>query len=393
MEWHIPLSDIDFDTEEEQAVLQVIRSKWLTMGAVTQQFERELADYVGARHAIAVTNATAALHLACVAAGLGPGTEAIVPSLTFVATANAVRYTGAAPVFADIEGGHSLNISPDAIEACITPRTRAILVVHYGGYACDMPFILDIAGRYGLAVIEDAAHAIGSRLGERMLGTWGDVGCYSFFSNKNMTTGEGGMLVTDDDRLAERLRLLRSHGMTSLTWDRHKGHAWSYDVVDLGYNYRIDEVRSAIGRVQLKKLERNNQLRRELTALYHALLQESCPRVSLPFQKHPGISACHLLPILLPQGMDRTRFMEGMKARGIQTSIHYPPIHQFSAFQGAGGKQEQGLEITEALAAREVTLPLYPAMTEDHVCQVVDAVRESLEASESEPNSKQENLA
>ncbi len=138
-------------------------------------------------------------------------------------------------------------------------------MVHYGGYACDMPFILDIAGRHGLAVIEDAAHAIGSRFGERMLGTWGDIGCYSFFSNKNMTTGEGGMLVTDDDRLAERLRLLRSHGMTSLTWDRHKGHAWSYDVVDLGYNYRIDEIRSAIGRVQLKKLEHNNQLRRELT--------------------------------------------------------------------------------------------------------------------------------
>src|SRR5512147_2545346 len=175
MEWQIPLSDIDFGPEEEEVVLQVVRSKWLTMGAVTQQFEHELADYVDARHAIAVTNATAALHLACVAAGLGPGTEAILPSLTFVATANAVRYTGATPVFADIEGEDSLNISPDAIEACVTPRTRAILVVHYGGYACDMPFILDIAGRHGLLVIEDAAHAIGSRFGERMLGTWGDI--------------------------------------------------------------------------------------------------------------------------------------------------------------------------------------------------------------------------
>ncbi len=344
MEWHIPLSDIDFGPQEEEAVLQVLRSRWLTMGAVTQQFERELADYVDARHAIAVTNATAALHLACLAAGLGPGAEVILPSLTFVATANAVRYTGATPVFADIEGGDSLNISADAIEACLTPRTRAILVVHYGGYACDMPVILDIAGRYGLAVIEDAAHAIGSRFGERMLGTWGDVGCYSFFSNKNMTTGEGGMLVTDDDRLAERLRLLRSHGMTSLTWDRHKGHAWSYDVVDLGYNYRIDEIRSAIGRVQLKKLEHNNQVRRELTSLYHALLPKVCPQVALPFHKHPGTSACHLLPILLPEGMERTRFMEAMKARGIQTSIHYPPIHQFSAFQEAeqGNKGDRG---------------------------------------------------
>ena len=243
MQWRIPLSDINFGPEEEQAVLEVIRSRWLTMGAVTQGFEQELAEYAGVKHAIAVTNATAALHLACVAAGLGPGDEAILPSLTFVATANAVRYTGARPVFADVEGVDSLNISPAAIEARITPRTRAILVVHYGGYACDMPAILEIARRHDLAVIEDAAHAIGSRLDGRMLGTWGAIGCYSFFSNKNMTTGEGGMLVTDDDGLAEKLRVLRSHGMTSLTWDRHKGHAWSYDVVDLGYNYRIDEVR------------------------------------------------------------------------------------------------------------------------------------------------------
>ncbi len=378
MDWKIPLSDIDFGPEEEEAVLQVVRSKWLTMGAVTQQFEQETADYVDARHAIAVTNATAALHLACVAAGLGPGTEAIVPSLTFVATANAVRYTGATPVFADIEGPANLNISAESIEACLTPRTRAILVVHYGGYACDMPFILDLAGRYGLAVIEDAAHAIGSRFGERMLGTWGDIGCYSFFSNKNMTTGEGGMLVTDDERLAERLRLLRSHGMTSLTWDRHKGHAWSYDVVGLGYNYRIDEVRSAIGRVQLKKLEHNNQVRRERTALYHELLPKAVPTVGRPFEDHPGISACHLLPILLPEGLERTRFMEGLKSRGIQTSIHYPPIHQFSAFRGRGEERGPGLKMTEALAAREVTLPLYPAMTEANVRQVVQAVQESL---------------
>ena len=312
MNWRVPLADIDFGPEEEQAVLEVIRSRWLTMGAVTQGFEQELAEYAGVKHAIAVTNATAALHLACVAAGLGPGDEAILPSLTFVATANAVRYTGARPVFADVEGVDSLNISPAAIEARITPRTRAILVVHYGGYACDMPAILEIARRHDLAVIEDAAHAIGSRLGGRMLGTWGAIGCYSFFSNKNMTTGEGGMLVTDDDRLAEKLRVLRSHGMTSLTWDRHKGHAWSYDVVDLGYNYRIDEVRSAIGRVQLRRLEANNQVRRERTALYHELLQELCPAVGVPFQAHPGVSACHLLPVLLPEGTSREAFMEQM---------------------------------------------------------------------------------
>lgn len=378
MEWRVPLSDIDFGPEEVEAVQQVVHSRWLTMGAITQKFEQEFAAYTGARHAIAVTNATAALHLACVTAGLGPGDEVILPSLTFVATANAVRYTGATPVFADVEGEASLNISPQAIEACLTEKTRAILVVHYGGYACNMPAILAIAHKHGLFVMEDAAHAIGSQLNERMLGTWGQIGCFSFFSNKNMTTGEGGMLVTDDDQLAARLRLLRSHGMTSLTWDRHKGHAWSYDVVDLGYNYRIDEIRSALGRVQLQKLERNNQLRREKTLLYHQLLQELCPEIGIPFQEHPGVSACHLLPILLPSYTAREAFMEMMKSKGIQTSIHYPPIHLFSAYREQGFPASQKLENTESLTAHEVTLPLYPALSDADIKLVVEAVRASL---------------
>ena len=294
MEWRIPLSDIDFGPEEAAAVQQVVQSRWLTMGAVTQDFEKQFAASVGAKHAIAVTNATAALHLACVVIGLGPGDEAIVPSLTFVATANAVRYTGASVVFGDIESENWLDLSAESVEACLTPRTRAIIIVHYGGYPCDMPSILSIARKHGLRVIEDAAHAIGSDLDGKKLGTWGDVGCYSFFSNKNMTTGEGGMLTTNDDELADRLRLLRSHGMTSLSWDRFKGHAWSYDVVDLGYNYRIDEIRSSLGRVQLAKLEGNNARRRDLTALYHECLQELAPQVIVPFKVQRGRSACHL---------------------------------------------------------------------------------------------------
>jgi dTDP-4-amino-4,6-dideoxygalactose transaminase len=378
MNWRVPLSDIDFDEAEEAAVLEVVRSRWLTMGAVTQQFEQEFADYVRSRHAIAVTNATAALHLACVAAGLGAGDEVILPSLTFVATANAVRYVGATPVFADIEGEHSLNISPRAIQSCLSPRTRAILVVHYGGYPCDMPAILSIAEEHGLILMEDAAHAVGSALSGTRLGTWGDMGCFSFFSNKNMTTGEGGMLVTDDDRLAEKLRILRSHGMTSLTWDRHKGHACSYDVVELGYNYRIDEVRSALGRAQLRKLEHNNELRRQRTKLYHELLRELCPSVGLPFQAHPGNSACHLLPVLLPQGTPRQAVMEQMRARGVQTSIHYPPIHQFRAFRELTDSTRYDLGITENVAARQVTLPLYPGMSEADVTCVVEALRDAL---------------
>ena len=378
MNWHVPLSDIDFGPEEEEAVQQVVKSRWLTMGAVTQAFEREFAAYVGARHAIAVTNATAALHLACVASGLGPGDEAILPSLTFVATANAVRYTGAIPVFADIGGENDLNISVQEIEECITPKTRAIIVVHYGGYACDMPEILALAREHGLIVIEDAAHAVGSRLNGRTLGTWGQIGCYSFFSNKNMTTGEGGMLVTNDDLLAEKLRLLRSHGMTSLTWDRHNGHAWSYDVVDLGYNYRIDEIRSALGRVQLKKLSQNNRLRREKVSLYRGLLEEMCPEVMVPFEDHPGISACHLMPILLPEEVSREEFMGAMKEKGIQTSIHYPPIHQFSAYREMTHPISQSLAFTETMAAREVTLPLYPALPDDSIHLVVKTVQSSL---------------
>ena len=377
MDWRVPLSDLDFGLEESEAVQKVLDSRWLTMGAVTQQFEQEFAAYVGSRHAIAVTNATAALHMACIAAGLGPGDEAILPSLTFVATANAVRYTGATPVFADIVGETNLNVSAQSIEACITPRTKAILVVHYGGYACDMPAIMEIAEKHGLVIIEDAAHAVGSQLNGRMLGTWGQSGCFSFFSNKNMTTGEGGMLVTDDDPLADKLRLLRSHGMTSLTLDRHKGHAWSYDVVELGYNYRIDEIRSAIGRVQLSKLPKNNQIRCERTLLYHEMIRELCPAVVTPFQEHPGVSACHLLPILLPENVQREAFMSQMKTRGVQTSIHYPPIHLFAAYRDNTNVTD--LQNTNAIALREVSIPLYPALHERDVRFVVEVIRESLQ--------------
>lgn len=374
MQWKIPLSDLDFGPEEQTAVDAVLKSKWLTMGAVTEEFEQAFAAYVGAKHAIAVTNATAGLHLACVAAGLGAGDEAVLPSLTFVATANAVRYTDATPVFADIVGVDDLNVSYHAIEKSITDRTRAILVVHYGGYPCDMPSIMGLARERGLKVIEDAAHAVGSELGGIHLGVWGDLGVYSFFSNKNMTTGEGGMVVTNDNGHAQKLRLLRSHGMTSLTWDRHKGHAWSYDVVDLGYNYRIDEIRAALGKVQLAKLPANNEKRRHLTDVYRDAMQELAPRVTIPFALHAGTSAAHLLPALLPSGTDRSAFMEGMKAQGVQTSIHYPPIHTFTAYHGMA---QTSLPNTDGVAAREVTLPLYPAMKEEDVFFVVKAIAQT----------------
>jgi dTDP-4-amino-4,6-dideoxygalactose transaminase len=371
MEWRIPLADIDFDSQEEEAVMQVIKSRWLTMGAMTQAFEEEFAAYTGAKHAFAVANGTAALHLACMLLDLKAGDEVICPSLTFVATANGIRYTGATPVFADIQSEQDLDISVGSIERRLTDRTRAIMVMHYGGYACDMPAIAALAKAKGLAIIEDAAHAVGSEIGGRALGVWGDVGCYSFFSNKNMTTGEGGMVVTNDDAMADKLRILRSHGMTTMSWDRHRGHAWSYDVVELGYNYRLDEIRAALGRVQLSKLERFNERRRQLTALYREQFQELVPEVVVPFNESRGVSACHLLPILLPPGSDRIHFMEHMKSQGIQTSIHYPPIHKFKIYQDA----KNNLPVTENVADREVTLPLYPNLKDEEVALVVQAVR------------------
>jgi dTDP-4-amino-4,6-dideoxygalactose transaminase len=378
MNWRIPLSDIDFDEAESLAVQSVLKSRWLTMGKVTQEFEATFAAHVQAKHAIAVTNATAALHLACLALGLGPGDEVIVPSLTFVATANAVRYVGATPIFADIISSDDLNISPKAVESLVNARTRAIIVVHYAGYTCDMEAILSIAKQHNLFVIEDAAHAVGSELDGRPLGTWGDVGCFSFFSNKNMTTGEGGMMTTNNDDLAQKLNRLRSHGMTSLTWDRHKGHAYSYDVIDLGYNYRIDEIRAAIGLAQLSKVERNNERRRSLTQIYRDALQELAPQVAVPFQSHMGKTSAHIMPILLPQETKRKEFIDSMKENGIQTSIHYPPIHTFTAYKDT---MSWDLSVTEDVAKREITLPLYPAMSNDDVVVVVSAIQASLNLS------------
>ena len=374
MNWAVPLADLDYGPEEEDAVLDVLRRRWLTMGAVTQEFERQFSAMVGVKHAFAVSNATVALHMACEAVGVGPGDEVIVPSLTFVATANAAHYAGASVRFADVIGPQDLNISPEAIESQISSRTKAITVVHYAGYPCRMHAITEIAKKYGLALIEDAAHAPGASLSDRALGTWGDVGCYSFFSNKNLSTGEGGMLVTDRDDIAERVRLMRSHGMTSLTWDRHKGHAYSYDVVAQGYNYRIDEIRAALGLVQLNKLERNNMLRAQFTHLYWEALSDS--GLGLPFIDSIGKPSYHIFPVLLPEEVDRKAFIDSMRGKGIQTSIHYPPIHEFTYFRKKYG--DTILPVTERLAAREVTLPLYPEMGVERVMQVVAAVKSSL---------------
>jgi len=272
----ISLSDIDFGPEEEQAVQRVLRSGWLSMGEETHCFEREFAAAVGAKHAIAVANGTAALHLALLGLDVGPGDAVLQPALNFVAGANMTIAVGAETAFGDICSLDEPTLSPDALRsllagdgAALTGQPKAVVVMHYGGYPCRMAEIATICEEHGLALIEDACHGVGgSWQSGQMMGAIGDVGCFSFYSNKNIATGEGGMVVTNRDDVAEKVRFLRSHGMTSLTWERHKGHAATYDVVGHGFNYRIDEIRAAIGRAQLAKLDRNNARRRELTALY-----------------------------------------------------------------------------------------------------------------------------
>lgn len=377
MDWQVPLSDIDLDDAEISAVEKVLRSRWLSMGPVTQQFEAAFAAMCGAKHAFAVSNGTTALHLAYAALGLGPGDEVIVPALTFVATANAIRYTGATPVFADVTSLADLTIAPADVAAKITPRTRAIAVMHYGGHLCDMDAIAALADRHGLAVVEDACHAPGATWNGRGAGTLGEVGCFSFFANKNIAIGEGGMVTTSRDDLAERIRLLRSHGMTTLTWDRHRGHAASYDVVATGFNYRLDEIHSALGLAQLGKLLENNRRRATLVACYRAELAGT-PGLTVPFGAAAAGSqpAYHLFPIILEPAIDRAAFMAHLRGQGIQSSIHYPPIHQFSAFRAE--QTDVRLPVTEEVGRREVTLPLFPTMTEHQIALVVAAVRSGL---------------
>jgi dTDP-4-amino-4,6-dideoxygalactose transaminase len=382
MEWKVPLSDLDFGEDEYEAVRTVLKSNWLAMGEVTRGFELEFASYLGVRHAIAVSSGTAALHLAHKALGLEEGDEVICPSLTFVASANSIFYVGARPVFADISSLDDLNISPEDIESKVNEKTRAILVVHYAGFPCNMDAVMDLARRYDLFVIEDAAHAPGAVSWPRnptntaKAGGIGDMGCFSFFSNKNLVTGEGGMIVTDNDELAEKIRICRSHGMTSLTWDRHRGHSYSYDVVDLGFNYRMDEMRAALGLVQLKKLDRNNERRRRISRLYKEKLTD-IKEISVPFSGFDGISSHHIFPVLLSEKADRKGFMQYMREKGIQTSIHYPPIHLFSYYRKLPGLNNQ-LPRTEQVGRREVTLPLFPEMQEEEVDYVVESIKEYL---------------
>jgi dTDP-4-amino-4,6-dideoxygalactose transaminase len=386
MKWRYPLSDIDLGKEEEREVLKVLRTRWLSTGPVTEKFEKAFSEYLGKGHAIAVSNGTAALHLALASLHLKEGDEVILPSLTFIATANAVLYVGAKPVFADIVGTDDLNISPQEIEKKITKRTKLILVMHFGGYPCNMGSIMGIAKRHGLYVVEDAAHAPGAEYQGEKCGLIGDMGCFSFFSNKNLVTGEGGMVVTRNGEWAERVRRMRSHGMEALSWDKYHGRISSYDIERLGYNYRITEIQSALGLVQLKKLDRNNGKRRGLAEIYRSELQ-GVKGISIPFLQSEGYPSYHLFPILVRNEQEtlssirRDRLMEGLRNFRIQTSVHYPPIHLFSLYRKHFGFRKGMLPKTEEVSRREITLPLHPRMDAGDVKWIAKKVKEVVEQS------------
>jgi len=377
MKWKVALSDLNFDHRERKIVNQVIRNRWLTMGEMVKKLEKNFANFLKVKHTFAVSSGTAALHLALRASNIKIGDEVLVPSLSFVASSNAIIYVGAKPVFLDITSLSDLNLSCDDLEKKITRKTKAIMVVHYGGYLADMERIKKIAKKHDLFVIEDAAHAIGAKFESKMAGGIGDIGCFSFFSNKNMATGEGGMIVTNQNKLALKIRLLRSHGMTSMTLDRHKGHAYSYDVTELGYNYRMSEINAALGIEQLKKLRSSNRKRKTLIKTYVEDLKE--PKgFFIPFLNYPRDSAFHLFPIILDKDVDREKFMKFLKREKIQTSIHYPPIHRFSYYRKNLGAGRDELPLTEYVGRHEVTLPLHPLLKKEDILFVCDRIRKIL---------------
>jgi dTDP-4-amino-4,6-dideoxygalactose transaminase len=372
----LPLFDLCLQERDVEAVVQALRSGWLTLGPRTAAFEEAFAARLGARHAVALSSCTAALHLAYLAAGVGPGDEVVVPSFTFVATAAAALYCGATPVFAEIDSRTEPSLDPEDVARRITPRTRAVCVVHYAGYPAAADRLRELCDAHGLALVEDVAHAPGATLHGRALGTWGLAGAFSFFSNKVLPVGEGGLLCTDSDEVAALARSRRSHGMTSGTWERHGGRAESYDVVELGYNYRLDEPRAALLLSRLQRLEEELARRRALTLRYRALLA-GVEGVFVPFaDAEVACSSCYVMPVMLEHDGRRDEVRARLRARGIHTSVLYPAVHRFSAYR----ERCPGVSLprTELAARTQLTLPLYAHMDDGDQDRVVTALADAL---------------
>jgi dTDP-4-amino-4,6-dideoxygalactose transaminase len=375
--WKVQLFKLNYDEREAEAVKGTVESGWITMGEKTKKFEERFSEMLGGNiSSIALSSGTASLHTALLGLGIKGGDEVIIPALTFVADINVVRMVGATPILADCESYENWNVSARTIEEQITPETKAVIVVHFAGYPCEMDKIVELCKRRGLYLIEDCAHAPNAKFDGKACGTFGDYGCFSFFTNKNLSIGEGGMLVSKNAKLALKAKYFRSHGMTALTLDRHKGRAISYDVVQSGLNYRIDEMRSALGLVQLEKLRESNRQRELLVQRYIDNLS-TIDTISIPFEKiGRSEPVYHIFPILLSPKIDRVWLIGELKKMGIQSSIHYPIFKNFRAFRELG---LNSAPIAEAIASRELTLPLYPTMSFDEVDLVCESLYKILE--------------
>jgi dTDP-4-amino-4,6-dideoxygalactose transaminase len=378
-DWRVPLTDIEVPEQDVQAVLACLESGWLTMGPRTGSFEAALREFVGSPHAITVSSGTAALHLACLAARLGPGDEVIVPAFTFVASASAIRYVGATPVLCDVASPQDFNIDVADVERRITPRTRAVVAVHFCGYPAAIAELRALCDEHELILIEDCAQAIGARIDAagRQVGTVGELGAFSFFSKKQLCVGEGGMVTTASEDYADRVRLLRSHALSSSTWDRHRGHDPAYDIVDVGYNYRIDEPRAALGLSRLGRLPAGLDARRATVRAYRERLA-GIDGVELCFSDEAVERSSHFaFPVLLADRESRDRFRDSLKTDGIQTTW-YPALQSFTdyeQFTPAGG-----LPVAAEAADRHCALPLSSSMTVEEVETVAEAVRAALAA-------------
>ncbi len=373
--WKIQLFELNYSDLEKKAVSDVLDSGWITMGENILNFEKKFGEMLGENiFCSAVSSGTAAMHLAFLALDIKKNDEIVIPALTFVSDANCVKLMNATPILADCDSEDNWNVSANSIKKVITDKTKAVVVVHYAGYPCDMQPIVDLCKEKGIFLIEDCAHAPGAFINDKAVGTWGDIGCFSFFTNKNLSVGEGGMTSTSNKNLAKRLASLRSHGMTSLTLDRHKGRSISYNVNEPGINYRMDEMRAAIGLVQLEKLNKANFLRKKLTDRYRKNFEDT--KIKIPFNNLLNIdgvlSAFHILPILLPEGVNRNSVIEYCKQKGIQTSIHYPAFWEFTAYKNQFDKNKTPKALN--IIPRELTLPLYPNLTINEVDLVSSAI-------------------
>jgi len=375
----IPFARPDITDAEIDAVARAMRSGWVTTGPETKAFEQEFAAYLGGGlHAIAVNSATAGLHLALEAIGIGPGDEVIAPTLTFTATVEVARYLGADAKLVDVDPV-TLNIDPAAIEAAITPRTKAILPVHYGGLACDMTAIFDIARRHGLQVVEDAAHALPTTINGALVGQLASAAAvFSFYANKTMTTGEGGMVVTRDAALAARMRVMRLHGISRDAFDRFSSRtpAWYYEIVAPGFKYNMTDMAGALGRVQLARLPGFVQRRQQLAARYRAELQ-GLPLV-LPADAPAGDAhAWHLFVLRLSDAATVTRdeVIQALSDAGIGTSVHYVPLHRQPYWRDRYGLTPEQFPVAEAAYQLMFSIPLFTAMSDDEQSRVIAALR------------------